>query len=333
MKMDEIKEFEYFLQNKVNGRRIVVIYGNCHTTILSEILSKSICFQKEFVIYPIEPIHLVKSKEYFEHPVFRLCDVFIHQSIRLNNRYGKEFASEYLVQLLKPDCEVIAIPNVYHLPVCFYPQYSPEPVLVGKNGDTIFFRDLIIDDGFAKGFSQKKIKEIYEQEHLFSKEEICEEFNRFIEKVRRREQDWDIKISDFILENYKSNQLFFDPNHPTTVLLKEIAKKLLERLCGTIADDELGQMKVSRLDAFEMPVCPSVREAFDMQYETKEYRRSGSKLRAGKMDLKEYILEYSALLWQNKELAKWVRMKSYLIFWYMRVYNHIVYRFVKRIKG
>ena len=39
-----------------------------------------------------------------------------------------------------------------------------------------------------------------------------------------------VKISNFILENYKESELFLVTNHPTYLILKEMTKQLLELL-------------------------------------------------------------------------------------------------------
>lgn len=306
-------EFEDFIKEQYYQKKIVVIYGNCHTTVIAEVMSGCKEFQKEYAIYPIKPIHLINSADYFEHPVFKCCDVFIHQSIQKQNRYGEEFASENLISLLRKDCLVISIPNVYHLPMCFFPQYYPENEFVVAKKGTIFFRDHIIDRLFCEGKSVKQIEAEYLHGQHFLSKELAELFDTFLKKIQDRERDWDVKITDFIKNNYQKEQLFFDPNHPTSVFLKYVASEVLSLLNINYDKDWLVKIKVKELDSYEMPIYPTVKENFGMTFSNCYYRQTGRKARRGSMNLKEYILQYISFEWQNPNVRKGLRMKSYII--------------------
>lgn len=128
----------------MDKKKTVVVYGNCHTSVIIEILNQCRLFNENFEICPIKPVHMIKDPTYFKMKIFSECDIFIHQAIRKNNRYGKEFASEEIIKNLKTGCKVISIPNVYHLPTCFFPQYYEGIELRVNHGKvTVFFRDLI----------------------------------------------------------------------------------------------------------------------------------------------------------------------------------------------
>lgn len=48
--------------------------------------------------------------------------------------------------------------------------------------------------------------------------------------LKSKETTCDVKISDFILKNYKKYKLFYMPSHPTHIILKEMSKQILEKL-------------------------------------------------------------------------------------------------------
>lgn len=323
-------EFENYLSEKYFGKKVVAIYGNCHTTAISEIMLMCPEFQDDYVVYPILPIHVVKSSEYFSHAVFKHCDVFIHQSIQLHNRYGEEFASENIFKKLKASCRIIAIPNVYHLPMCFFPQYTSDTEFKNRNKETLFFRDTIIDECYAKGYSIKKIIAAYSDESAFDNEDLNHQFSEFIEKIRKREVDWDIKVSEFIQEHYQSVQLFFDPNHPTSFFIKYVCKEILKLLNVDFNGKEIDELKINELDSFEMPICYAVKKNFNMIFKEKEMRVTGRKIKNEKMYLVEYISQYTALEWQNKEVSAWLRGKSFIRWFYMRLTNKLQ-RILRRI--
>ena len=292
-------------------KKKVVVYGNCHTAVIRQYLEHCIEFSSEYEIADIEYIQNIKDPIYFtENPVFKICDVFIHQSIQKGNRYGEEYSSENIIKRLKPECRIIAIPNVYQLPVCFFPQYKKGEEFRDKI-NTVFFRDRIIDELYAKGTSFKEILSVYNNPETFADYDFSGQFDLFIDKVRKREKDWDIKVSDFILENYKDNYLFYDPNHPTNFFMEYVVRELL-KLFG-ITNPSFECFKSSCMDSFEMPLYNSMVKYLFLNLKTKEeVRLTGRKVCRGKMTLEKYVKQYLSMEWQNKNLSCSLRIKSFV---------------------
>jgi hypothetical protein len=86
-----------------------------------------------------------------------------------------------------------------------------------------------------------------------------------------RESECDIKISDFILENYKEKQLFYDPSHPTETLLCEMGKRVLTKIgCRCLRPMYLEPI----LNDTELFIYECVNEALGLKF-TQEYIRVG----------------------------------------------------------
>ena len=293
----------------------VVIYGNCHTTIIAQMLETCREFNEKYYIIPTKRIQEIKDPKELYEDCYSQCDVFIHQSIRLNNRYGEEYASENIIARLKPGCRVISIPNVYHLPLCFFPQYS-EAQELRRGGVTYFFRDSIIDSHLGRPFKLAElVKRDYEDPGLYNKESIVAAFDAFVDKVRRREKDWDIKVSNFILENYRSHQLFYDPNHPTNFFLGYIASELLKMLIdNNVVDGHC--LKIDNcLDSIEMPVCKAVIKALHLDWNNDVIRRSMPHTnRLGcNMNLSNYVYQYLSCVWIERKCPKSTKITSRLL--------------------
>lgn len=298
----------------------VIIYGNCHTTAIKQVLKCIPEFNEKYVILNTKPIQDIKTVEELYSLPFEKCDVFIHQSIWSKNRYGPEYASENLIKRLSPNCKVIAIPNLYHMPLCFFPQYSSEREL-NYRGNTIFFRDKILDDAFLNHQSLKQTVAQYTNQDLFDSVTIRAGFNAFIEKVKIRECDWDIKISSFLVNNYKGKRLFFDPNHPTGAVIFYIVEELLQILLPEIiVSNEWKNNTYYTMDTFEMPVTESVIYALNLNgggY-TSVLRKSpnGIKLINTDMNLLQYIKQYWIMEWSNKEVP-FLRRAGCFIIWFI----------------
>ncbi len=301
---DEYLKFKYENRDK----KIAIIYGNCHTTAIRQLLCSNREFSKTYAMFPIKAIQEVKDSNYFRGEVFSECDLFIHQSIQENNRYGVEFSSKNIMERLKDSAEVLAVPNVYHLPMCYFPQYKEEPEIKGPHGGTFFFRDAIIDNGIKRGMSVNEIINDYKVENHYSKEDINNLYQTFIGKVRKRESDWDIKVSDYIYKS-KDKVLFFDPNHPTPLFISYICENILYLLGLNNDDFDYSQMRL--LDAYQMPICQDVIDFFGLKYDLNtKIRQSGNKLIRGEMTIDDYVKQYIALLWTNDDYTDWCRRKS-----------------------
>lgn len=301
---------------------MVIVYGNCHTSIISQMLEASPEFIKRYYIYPTERIQNITDPKDLYQDCYSQCDVFIHQSIRLNNRYGEDYASERIIARLKPGCRVIAIPNVYHLPLCFFPQYHDGPELKIKDVmhcTTFFFRDSIIDKHLkrVRGLFglYKRVKADYRDSEYFDNNGIVESFNQFIDKVRKREDAWDIKVSQFILDNYQQHQLFYDPNHPTNYYLSyvtdELLKMLVEREKGSNRDLEIKET----LENIEYPMCQSVITALGLQWKENSIRRNNpcTKRIPFNMNLFWYTCQYYAFIWMAEDFPISLRIISKLL--------------------
>ena len=319
----------------IENKKMVIVYGNCHTSIISQMLEANPAFNEKYYIYPTERIQNIKDPKDLYQDCYAHCDVFIHQSIRLNNRYGEEYASERIIARLKPSCKVIAIPNVYHLPLCFFPQYHDAPEL--KNKDvmhctTFFFRDSIVDAhlGSVRGLLglYKRVKADYQNPLLFDNNGIIDSFNQFIDKVRKREEAWDIKVSQFIIEKYQQHQLFYDPNHPTNYFLSYIARELLNLL---VEGENFGVVELEikeTLESIEFPICQSAVTALGLQWKETVIRRNNpiTRVTPCKMNLFWYTYQYFIFIWMAKDFPISLRIISKLL-WYN---NHLVF-FIYRV--
>lgn len=314
---------------KHKGKKIAIIYGNCHTTAIRQVLEKSDDFNSEYAFFPIKAIQEVKDPEYFKGVVFSDCDLFIHQSIQKNNRYGEAFSSSRVMSGLKDKAEVLAIPNIYHLPMCYFPQYKEGKELKNKHGHTVFFRDDIIDTGIAHNESVDEIVEAYLRKNFFTVQYLESLYETYITKVKKREDEWDVKISGFLVDQRDKN-LFYDPNHPREIVIEHICKGIMQKLGFRDCTLDMNQMKP--LDDHEMPLCEDVIDFFSIKINEKELRirKSGNKVLRGEMYLKEYVEQYVSLLWQDSSCDEKVKKISYKKYIYYNFLN--ITRGIRRLK-
>lgn len=297
----------------------VIIYGNCHVGVIMHYLKSSVEFCKRFQIINIPLIQEIysKSNDEIDNIPFEECDVFIHQEIQINNRYGVKYASENIIKRLKPTCRIIAIPNLYGLPLYLFPQCNINSDIKYRNS-SFGFKDAIVENAINDGYGISEIIESYEDELYYSQELIDKKYRLFLEKVQSREKKWDIKICKY-LEKNKCAKLFFDPNHPSNTVLEYVVYELCNILDININVRSARGGVRYQLDSYEIPLCASVRKYLNLN-STKDInyiRKScdARKMISGEVDLQSYIEQYLVVLWLNGELVDYNRENI------VRIYN------------
>ena len=279
------QEFIDFIPYQVYERKMAVAYGNCHMDAVKHYLESNKMFSKEYGFYPfpmIQDISLTSDFDYMN--VLSHADLFLHQSVRENNMYSKEQSSKYMLTAVPTSCKVLALPNLYGMPKCFFPQL----ITKFKRLDAVFyyyFFDSNIVEWLKEGKHPKEIANKISNGGIYSKEYILEMWETFREKLLFREYEWDIKISDYIFENYKTEKLFCDTNHITAKTAREIAKRVLKFLKYDCIDINAPLIGMDWMEAF---IYPDVKDALGLTFEEKIIRRSCVDV-FGDCDYEEYI--------------------------------------------
>jgi len=314
----------------------VILYGNCHMAVLKLVLERIPVFAREYRILETNLIQNIASADYFKSDIWEQCDVFIHQDIQLNNKYGVEYSSDYVIRSLKKACRIISVPNLYGLPECFFPQHikNAEPLHSVKSHQSIFLRDAIIENVLrSDGLSVKRIERAYKNANLYESGSLEEKLNLFFEKVGKREENWDVKILRYIKDNYKEKKLFYDVGHPSNDVIYEIALGICNILDLSVDSDSVHSISLQdtwcpQMDGLEMPISNSVKYTFGIKYVDDCIRENGIKLLNAKMGLREYILQYCSLIWLEKKYSFFTRAKSFGIYGVIHIRKVISY-FVK----
>lgn len=282
-------EFEHFEHVNTYNKKISIIYGNCHSLAVKSALIQSAEFNNIYGCYPLNPICQMNSKESFNTKAFERCSLFIHQAIRKNNSYGEEYASENLLKRLPVDCIVIAMPNLYRMPLFMFPQMESYENQIYYEGYNYFpYRDKFIDSNYnVKQIDQ--ICKMIEEESLISHSEIRSNYEMFIEKVKSREKEWDISISNYLIKEMPNSQLFYDPEHPTEKVIGYIVDNILNKLGFNSMKNYISDC----MDFCEIPIYQSVNVALKLNWKKSIIRKySILKLNNNIMDLYEYVSQY-----------------------------------------
>lgn len=291
-KLSGLREFENYVYYGWLDKKIVLLHGNCHMDVIEGFLNSSEQFSRNYAIYPTAR---VCTKEKIQEDILQYMDVWIHEDIRKNNALGYEFSDEYVETYLPSGIKEIIMPHLYSLGAGFFPHAKQEnnkntPLLNGAYENGMFpFKDSIIEEGVKRHMNAEEIYEYAMRDGIMPGEYIADNFDKYIKKIGQRESAWDIKILWFILDNYKKEKLFYDMGHPTNVVLKQIALKILEHL--GIFGDHIETDVV--LDYHEVPIYPWIRKVLGLEWDEDYIRNSNGAIKSSDtMDTAEYIREY-----------------------------------------
>ncbi len=304
-----LTEFNGFCQAEFLDRELAILYGNCHMRVLEKYFRRNPCFMDKYVIrsYLVHmPPDNFPADEELEN-----YGLFISYDIREENSFGVP-SYERLRQKVKSTCRCVKVPNL----LCSFNSFFPQ--ILGKADDAeilkwhinenavraydagiavkvgwIGYSDANICRLYKEGRTIGEIKDFIENADCYSGQDIIDKFHAELEKLKKREQECDIQISDFIEANFQAVQLFYAPNHPTEVLLCELGRRILFFLgFGTEA-----HMTVEpTIDYDEVFIYGCVKRALGLRFEQK-YIRKGSEyltVRNKPLKLEEYIEDFIA---------------------------------------
>lgn len=308
-KLLKANEYNHYIWSKViggsDGRKIVVVNANCYGRVYKEYLLSNQQFNEHYRIIDIPAIHEYAKYDTGDIPreLLEACDVYIHQDVRTENQFSFFLSDEYILPQLKKECISITVPNLVGFGRFLFPTMQGAFKKIDIAGSTWapFLEDTFIDSLYQEHHDINELIEHIISDSSLTDNEIIKIFEECMIKLKKREEKWDIKISDFILENYKDEKLFSDVNHPTPYLMKEICERL-GRYIGLEGKTENIKEDLGGVEGF---VWPFVKNALGLRWSQEHVRRNNvslfwTKLVGESLDIREYILEY--VWWKYEEL-------------------------------
>lgn len=272
-----VKEYRLCFENK----KIAIVYGNCQTRVIGRILKSNRSFRQDYVIVTVPMVFEYETKkEMLEYLINDECfwkqvDLFVYQPVSENNKFSPILCTDRVIDNLKETCKKVEILNLY------FTGYFPQMIVGGSKvlnelnqAGLIPFGDKYIDGFIENGMNQEEIMNIVLDENFIGAAEIIQNAESSLAELERREQQADVKITDYIKEHYQKKQLFYSCNHPNEELILEYTNRLLKFLNYDETEISIPDYFIScgSLKGQDIPVYPSVIKAFGMEkYEKKYY--------------------------------------------------------------
>lgn len=290
-----LKEFENFISISLadliynKNKKLAIIYGNCHTKIIENYLAEYKYFSNKICFYPMPRIYEYNNLNFNSTSisVLKNCDLFIYQGFQ-DGSYGKDLASNSILSILKKDCILIKMANVHGHAEAFFPQVVPN-----KNNAYGLFPhgDKNIDKLVSEKRNLNEIISILREDNIYTQQQISDNLSYQLEALVQRQKGCDIKIVDYIEQNYTKERLFNDLYRPTNFLLKEFARRILKYL--NIYNDEFESLEIKQdLSTFKTPIYPSVAKHLKLEYKSDTGRVPYGELYGKELSFNEYIKQY-----------------------------------------
>lgn len=228
------------LQQAINEikkrKKVMIIYGNCQTVAIRYYLEKVPEFYDKYFVFILPKFWIEeenqKYNQIFELNIFRYADILITQNISKNNKFGAKLATDNICKYVSKECNIIKIAN------CFSSGYYPQ---FRRNEKNELLKD-IDEDGlkiFKNQLDYNVCRLIYEgktlnnivreisRDDFYSPAEIFNYAFLELELTKKREMQCDIKITDYIEDNYTKKIMFESDQHPTEDVICELCRRIL----------------------------------------------------------------------------------------------------------
>lgn len=207
-------------------------YGNCQAKVLSNLIKRIQYIKQNYQIIELKQVQKIKEED-IETLISSLkkIDILVYQKVKGNSKKSTRFLLKYV----KSDCQKICIPS------CYFEGYNPEFIKIKSNNYPVNnpltgqLHDIFILIYHLQNRKQtyiERINDIFYNLDLYNETFLDKFFHWTINQLQNRENEnkVDIKISDYIINNYKNERLFVDTNHPCPSLYKYIIKEIFDIL-------------------------------------------------------------------------------------------------------
>lgn len=201
-------------------KKKALFVGNCQSAAIRYYLNKNKDFSSVYDTKLYTNWEMIREEQTLPTIDLQTADLFLYQPLPpVHGCYSTDpTVKDSIGSFVKSDCIKISHPYVFSS--AFWPIYE-----VRRGG---WFGFEAIDKLILDGLNLQDIMNLYENnsiDWLYGNR-----MNESISILKSKEELTDIKMSDFILQNYQSSLLFLTPPHPTSTIVNEMANRILEKL-------------------------------------------------------------------------------------------------------
>lgn len=281
--------FEAEYETVYLGKQMLVSIGRCKIYQIAKTLNAIPAFRKKYaVVHFDQPNVCASEKAYNFHKVRQCMEMLKNADILLRPAtVTAKLITDYdnLKEKASDKCKVISV----SLPLfgSYWPQDTGRERDVakwyispfGKSLKAYCERDYVLEELIGEGKSRREIIEILSDIEFFDKEKVLNNHNETLERAYFWDRISDVKITDFIEDNYQDKKLFCDRGHFSDSLLQEYIKRILQYLDEKECLEALKHIrfedlveKTGILPAAETLIYPSTANALDLKFVNEQTR-------------------------------------------------------------
>lgn len=286
----EPREMLTWIKKQVK-KEIICVYGNCQNISINTLITSSNILNEKYILLDMPPIQDLKEERQLgiSENILKEVDIFVYQEVSSHNKFSPMLASSFILNKLNENAKTICIPNAYF--TGYFPQVCDNPYnpFLKQYSNTPFpYGDENIQRMEGR-YSAKEIAEIIDADNFYTAEECKNNVEESLSQLEKREENCDVKISDYITIHYKKRLLFYTPNHPTNEVLAELVKRIF-MLCGVRVED-IRLEKAWENNGREIFIYPSVRKNLQLEFNKTKYCW-WNVIKAEPSDIYEYVEDY-----------------------------------------
>lgn len=303
--------FDKLYRAEENEKQIIVAVGQCEVQEMCEVLQRIKAFMQKYeVIYFDERRVCIQGDKFDLIENYDCCFVLekAHYFIRPSVMTPKSVCGfDYLQRKIQKNCNVIKIS------LFIFDSYWPQDIgkerqihkyyLIKPNTKLSAFveNDKIITNMLDEGQSNDQIKKKIMKDDFFKKEEVIDNHKTSLKRIRLSDKLSDIKVYDYVNQNYNHKKLFCDRGHFNENMLREYVKKILSYLGENECIKELNSLNICDIfeEINELPIYPSTYKILGLEWmDSDSLYTMNINNKIKKVTFEEYIdamLEYYSL--------------------------------------
>lgn len=255
--------------------KLFVAMGNCQENIIRSVVSLNRYFWNNYTVLYIEDSVWMKSSyanRRREKIYGKLSDAVLYRMAFVDN--GSEIGHERLIEKEYQGAVKLKYPFYFfngQFMQMDMPTVSDEAYI---NFEKYYraigggYRDKEIRELLESGYSHDEIYEKISNENYWSYEEIVDNFNKAVKRVKVLDRKSSFNVADYILQNYKTELIFYDTIHINWNLACYLADTVAEKLGINVSYDMKGmeELREKWYTKTNEYVYPCVAKALGMDF-------------------------------------------------------------------
>lgn len=260
-----------------SNKKFALFYGQCILRDIYQRLIQVPAFSKEYKSVFTQTIKhqavVINRLLYYAKDI---CDLYIYTPRILDRDSIYALSPEEM----PADCKIVSVSNL--TASIYWPQINTKLdeynrwYLHSYNSErsrdfyhTLYRKeDCNINRMVLEGKSTKEIVDTLSAEDYYSEKQVKRGFQYAMKLIQIAEKDVDIKVADFILENFRKQMLYQNFIHPNKCIIYEYIRRLLHTIDISTAEiDELErEAPMHEHQSGDVPIYPSVIKALELEF-------------------------------------------------------------------